>query len=113
MEVINPIPQLEADLNAASNQVAMLTDNLQQARDMYAPPALTLYTNNGAGYEIGVAPPSVPHNGNLIVTHTPFGGTESTVISLNGSEQLTIGEVKAQWLMPDATTSEIAVLAIS
>ena len=112
MEVINPIPQIESDLNAANNQVSMLTDALQQARDLYAAPAMTLYSNNGDGYQIGVAPPYVPHDGNLIVTHTQFGETESTVISLNGSEQLPIGEVKAQWLMPDATTSEIAVLQI-
>lgn len=112
MEVINPISQLASDLQAAYTRVADLTDSLSSAQQLYAAPGLHLQTNNGQGYEISVLPPPVPHDGQLALLHTPVGG-EPQSISTMGEAQLPAGEVKAQWVFADGTSSEITVLTIS
>lgn len=112
MNANNPLPSLVAALDAARTNVANLEADVTAAQERYAAPGLTLYNNNGAGYDIGVAPPAVPHDGVIALTHTPFGGGDEVPISTQGTDQLPIGTVQAQWVFPDQTSSEVATLNI-
>jgi hypothetical protein len=97
----NHLPSLQAAVTSAHQTLEEAQAEFSHAELRYAPPALRLLTNNGAGYEIAIDSPAPEEGAQLVLWHSP----SEQAIAPTGAEQLAAGAVTAWWSYPDETTS--------